>query len=89
VDALKLPDDARKQCMARIQRYFRDERGEDLGELAQTLIFDFIAEELGPFFYNQGLRDARGRVEQLLAGVGEDLEAWERFPPGVARRTAE
>lgn len=89
MDALKLPDEERKQCLARIQRYFRDERGEDLGELAQILIYDFFAEEIAPSFYNKGLRDARGRIEQLLAGIGEDLEAWERFPPRPKRRTSE
>lgn len=86
MDALKLRDEERRECMRRIQRYFRDERGEDLGELAQTLIYEFFAEELAPWFYNKGLGDARGRIEQLLAGIGEDLEAWERFPPREKRR---
>ena len=89
VDALKLSDDARRECLGRIQRYFRDERGEELGELAQILIYEFFAEELAPFFYNKGLGDARGRIEQLLAGIGEDLEAWERFPPRPKRNRAE
>jgi uncharacterized protein (DUF2164 family) len=81
VDALKLPDDERRQCLARIQRYFRDERGEDLGDLAQLLIYEFFAEELAPLFYNRGLDEAARRVEQLLAGIGEDLDAWKQFPP--------
>ena len=45
------------------------------------MIYEFFAEELAPWFYNKGLADGRGRIEQLLAGIGEDLEAWERFPP--------
>jgi uncharacterized protein (DUF2164 family) len=89
VDALKLSDDERRQCLAAIQRYFRDERGEDLGDLAQLLIYEFFAEELAPSFYNKGLHDARGRIEQLLAGIGEDLEAWERFPPPRKRKQSE
>ena len=39
MDARKLRDEERRECLRRIQRYFRDERGEDLGELAQTLIY--------------------------------------------------
>ncbi len=86
MDALKLRDDDRQQAQRRLQEYFASERDEELGDLAVTLLYDFIAEEIGPFFYNLGLSDARRRVEQLLAGIGEDLEAWERFPPGPGRR---
>jgi uncharacterized protein (DUF2164 family) len=86
MDPLKLNDEDRQQAQRRLQEYFAAERGEELGDLAVTLLLDFIAEEVGPYFYNQGLSHARRRVEQLLAGIGEDLEAWERFPPGPVRR---
>jgi uncharacterized protein (DUF2164 family) len=85
MDPLKLSDDDRKLVQRRLQEYFAAERDEELGDLAVTLLLDFIAEEIGPFFYNQGLTVARRRIEQLLAGIGEDLEAWEQFPPGPAR----
>jgi uncharacterized protein (DUF2164 family) len=86
MDPLKLSDEDRRQAQRRLQEYFASERGEELGDLAVTLLLDFIAEEVGPYFYNQGLNVARRRVEQLLAGIGDDLEAWERFPPGPVRR---
>jgi len=86
VDPLKLQDEDRQQAQRRLQEYFAAERGEDLGDLATMLIFDFIAEEIGPYFYNRGLDDANRRVEQLLAGISEDLEAWKQFPPGPVRR---
>lgn len=86
MDPLKLQDEDRQQVQRRLQEYFRSERDEELGELAVTLLFDFIAEEIAPYFYNKGLDDANHRVEQLLAGIGEDLEAWKRFPPGPVRR---
>jgi uncharacterized protein (DUF2164 family) len=86
VDPLKLNDEDRQQAQRRLQEYFLSERDEELGELAVILLFDFIAEEVGPYFYNKGLDDANRRVEQLLAGIGEDLEAWKRFPPGPVRR---
>jgi uncharacterized protein (DUF2164 family) len=69
-----------------LQEYFASERDEDLGELAVMLLYSFVAEKIGPYFYNLGLSDARRRIEQLLAGIGEDLKAWERFPPGPVRR---
>ena len=86
MDPLKLDDEDRQQAQRRLQEYFASERGEELGDLAVMLVFDFIAEEIGPYFYNKGLDDATRRVEQLLAGIGEDLEAWHRFPPGPIRR---
>ena len=60
MDALKLTDEERNACLRRIQRYSQDERGEDLGELAQLLIYGFFAEELASSFYNEGLRGYRG-----------------------------
>ena len=59
-----------QQAQRRLQEYFAAERGEQLGELATMLLFDYIAEEIGPFFYNKGLDDANRRV---VDEVGFDL----------------
>ncbi len=85
MDPLELTPEGRRQCLERIARYFREERGEELGDLGQLLIYDFVKTAIAPLFYNRGLDEATRRVEQLLAGVSEDLEAWKRFPPPPGR----
>ncbi len=69
---------AEKQVLAgRIQRYFDRELDQQLGSLPAELLLDFIAGEIGSFYYNHGLRDAhlalQARMEEL-ADVVYQLE---------------
>lgn len=66
-----LDQQKRKEMVKHIQAFFRKERDEELGELAALMVLDFIEEELGPEFYNQGIEDAykyiNDRAEEMLA----------------------
>ena len=59
-----------------LQRYFRQERDEELGDLPAKLLLDYLLKEIAPFAYNRGVRDAekyfRGKVEDLSAICFED-----------------
>ncbi len=64
-----------------LQRYFREERDEELGELAAKLLLDYLLKEIAPYAYNRGVRDAekyfRAKVEDLSALCFEDeLTYW-------------
>ena len=66
-----------------LQRYFREERDEELGELQAKLLLDYVLKEIAPFAYNRGVRDAekyfRAKVEDLSATCFEDeLTYWAR-----------
>lgn len=68
---IKISKEGKEEMRHIIEEYFRDERDEDLGELASILMVDFFIEELGPFIYNQGVEDAhvyiKDKVEDLFA----------------------
>jgi uncharacterized protein (DUF2164 family) len=68
---LKLSKEKRGDMLSAIEEYFRVERGEELGDLAQGLILDFFIEKLASEFYNLGVEDAYRymgeRLEDLLA----------------------
>ncbi|MGI6643203.1 MAG: DUF2164 domain-containing protein [Bacillota bacterium] len=59
----------RDEMVGLIKKWFREERGEDLGDLAAILILDFFSEELAPHFYNEGVYDSYRFVSRLA----EDL----------------
>ena len=66
-----------------LQRYFREERDEELGDLPAKLLLDYLLKEIAPFAYNRGVRDAekyfRVKVEDLSAICFEDeLTYWVR-----------
>lgn len=68
---IKISKEDKQEMRNLIVKYFIEERDEDLGDLASTLIVDFIIEELGPYIYNQGVEDAhvyiKDKVEDLFA----------------------
>jgi len=53
-----------------IKRYFSEEREEDIGDLAASLMLNFIVKEFAPEFYNIGIYDAHKymseRAEEML-----------------------
>lgn len=54
-----------------IQTYFSNERDEELGDLAASLILDFFVEKLGPEMYNQGIQDAQRYMEERVMDMLE------------------
>ncbi|TLS36736.1 DUF2164 domain-containing protein [Pseudalkalibacillus caeni] len=82
---MKLPKEQREQAVAKIQQYFYEERSEEIGELAAGLVFDFVMKEIGPYFYNKGVKDARDMLEQKIMNLDEDLASLER-PLDMFRR---
>lgn len=67
---IKIDMKKREDMISSIKSFFLDERDEDLGDLASSLILDFIIDELAPEFYNQGVEDSykymNDKIEDLL-----------------------
>lgn len=72
---MKISKEAKDEMITAIKRYFLNERDEDLGDLASSLILDFFIEELGPRFYNQGIQDAYGYMQDKI----EDMLGLEKY----------
>lgn len=64
-------EDTKRQMTDEIKQYFRDERGEDIGDLAALLMLEFFADKLAPQFYNYGIQDAHEFMAQRLEDVFE------------------
>jgi len=68
---IKITKEKEADMIKSIKEYFSNERQEELGDLASSLILDYIIEELAPEFYNQGVYDAyqfmNDRNEELLS----------------------
>jgi uncharacterized protein (DUF2164 family) len=66
-----LTKEQRTEMVSSIKKYFKKERGEEIGDLASGLILDFIIEKLAPEFYNQGVQDSSkyigDRLEDMMA----------------------
>jgi len=74
-----LAENARKQAIAALQEYFRDNLDDEIGDLKAGLLLDFILNELGPSVYNQGLADARAFFEERSSDLAAILTR-DEFP---------
>ena len=81
--AIELSKADRQAASASLQAYFREELDQELSELRAKLFLDYLLKEIGPFAYNQGVRDAeryfRSKLEDLSATCFEDpLTYWRK-----------
>ena len=76
-----LPDltsQQKQELAARVQEYFRSERDEEIGELAAGFVLEFVAELIGPYFYNEALADVRKQARARFDDLDADMMAMER-----------
>lgn len=68
---IKLTKEKKDHMISAIKTYFFNEREEELGDLAATMMLNFILEEIAPEIYNQGVYDSykymNDRIEDLLS----------------------
>lgn len=68
-----------KEAMVQmLQAYFEQELDQDLGQFDAEFLLDFVSKELGAYYYNRGLHDARAVLENKLSAIDEDLYAIEK-----------
>lgn len=62
----------------KIQRYLREELGQEVGQFDAGFLLDFFAGEIGAFFYNRGLYDAQAILEARLENIAEAIYELEK-----------
>ncbi|MDT8446485.1 MAG: DUF2164 domain-containing protein [bacterium] len=59
----------RDEIIEKLQAYFAKELETELGPFDAGFLLDFIAEKLGPYFYNRGLFDAQAVLSKKMEEV--------------------
>lgn len=80
---IKFSNEETKILTHKIQLYFSEELDQELGQFSAQFLLDFFAEEIGPYYYNQGLLDAQALLESRIESLGEaigELEKSTNFP---------
>ena len=66
---IELDKETKHALISEIKEYFMQERQEEIGDLAASILLKYITENIGPAFYNKGIRDAiaymNDRVEDM------------------------
>jgi uncharacterized protein (DUF2164 family) len=89
--AIELPKDARKEAVASIERYFRENMEEKIGNVAAGGLLSFFLEEIGPTIYNKAVADVQERLQMRVAEVDievheDEFGYWRKFERQKARK---
>ena len=72
IEILKLERD---EAIRSIQRYFRENFSDEVGDMPAGLLLNFFVEEFGPLIYNRAVADAQSRMEQRVMDLPGELYA--------------
>lgn len=72
---IELSKESRKELIASIERYFRENMEEKIGNIAAGALLGFFLEELGAVVYNQAVADVQERLQARVAEI--DIEIHE------------
>ena len=68
---MKLSKEKKDKMLELIQIYFKEEQGEEIGNLQAILFLDFIMEKLAPEFYNLGVEDSHYYMTEKIDDIFE------------------
>ena len=72
---IELSKEHRAQAVASVERYFRENMEEPIGNIAAAALLHFFLEEIGPTVYNRAVADVQERLGARIAEL--DLEVHE------------
>ena len=73
--SIELHNETRQLLITSIQRYFKENMDEPIGNMAAGSLLNFVLEEIGPTIYNKAVADAQGRMQARVLEL--DLEVYE------------
>ncbi|NNJ91254.1 MAG: DUF2164 domain-containing protein [Gammaproteobacteria bacterium] len=75
---IEFSKEEKELLVRKIQSYMDDELSFEIGQFDAEFLLDYFSEEMGTYYYNRGLEDARLVVERKLEAIDEDIYAIEK-----------
>jgi len=87
---IEIDKEARQQAIASIERYFRENMDEPIGNIAAGALLGYFLEEIGPLVYNQAVADVQERLLQRVEELDIELhqDAFAYWPRQERERRA-
>jgi uncharacterized protein (DUF2164 family) len=82
--AIDISKEARKEAVASIERYFRENMDEKIGNIAAGALLGYFLEEIGPLVYNQAVADIQERLQMRVSELDienheDEFQYWRKF----------
>jgi len=74
----------KESMVKKLQQYFSANLEQELNRFDAEFLLDFFAREIGVFYYNRGLFDARAILQKRLDDLAEAIYELEK-PTGLGR----
>jgi uncharacterized protein (DUF2164 family) len=89
--AIDISAEQRKQAIASIERYFRENMDERVGNIAAGGLLGYFLEELGPIVYNKAVADVQERLQARVSEVDievheDEFAYWRKFDREARRK---
>jgi len=75
---MEFSNEERDIIVSRIQKYFRDELDQEIGQFDAGFLLDFFGKEVGRYYYNRGLYDAQAILSARLDSICEAVDELEK-----------
>ena len=72
---IELPKEMRAQAVASIERWFKENADEPIGNIQAAALLRFFVSEIGPSIYNQAIGDAQQRLQMRIAELDIECHA--------------
>jgi len=66
---IEFSDIEKAAIVGKVKLYFREELDQDIAQFDAEFLLDFFSEEVGAYYYNRGLSDAKLILEQKLESI--------------------
>ena len=81
---IELAPEQRKEAIASIERYWRENMDERIGNIAAGGLLGYFLEEIGPLIYNRAVADVQERLQARVAEVDieiheDEFQYWRKF----------
>ena len=70
---IEFSEEESQHMVDRLQKYFSEELGQELGGFDARFLLDFISTHLGACYYNRGLMDAQAILLSRLDNITEAI----------------
>lgn len=82
--AIELSKEVRTQAVSSIERYFKQNMEERIGNIQAAALLNFFLEEIGPSIYNKAIADAQDRMQTRLGELdiechADEFRYWQKF----------
>lgn len=76
---IKFTKEEKDLLVPKIKMYLHEELDLEIGNFDAEFLLDFFSEEVGPYFYNRGIKDSLDMLDTRMEEVKESIYVLEKI----------